>query len=347
MSGGGASDPPLRHDSPVARGGSIGEGDALLLDPDASRREAERAAEGMPPPEPRAPRRPLALLLLEAMRPKQWIKNSFVFAGLVFAGRVLDAGDVARAVTVAFAFCLASGATYLLNDARDAEADRRNPRTAGRPIARGDLSERTALVSAAVAAALALGLAAVVNWESLAALGGYVVLQLAYSHGLKHILFLDVMAIAAGFVLRAAAGGLAIDVPISSWLLLCTGLLAIFLGFTKRRGEAVALGGSAQPSRAVLDLYSVGLLDELIAVVTPATVVVYSIYAVTGAHTHAMLLTVPFVMYGIFRVLFLIHHHSAMTEEPAVVVYRDRPLLACVLLWAVCAAAIAAINAAA
>jgi 4-hydroxybenzoate polyprenyltransferase len=241
------------------------------------------------------------------------------------------------------AFCLASGATYLLNDARDAEDDRHNPRTASRPIARGDLSVGVALLSSLVAAVAGLALAAVVNWESLAALGGYVVLQVAYSNGLKHVLFVDVMAIAAGFVLRAAAGGLAIDVPVSSWLLLCTGLLAIFLGFTKRRAEAVGLGGSAQPKRAVLDHYSVGLLDELISVVTPATLVVYSIYAVTGAHTDWMLLTVPFVMYGIFRVLWLIHHHGALTEEPAVVVYRDRPLLACVALWGVVAASIAAI----
>ena len=189
----------------------------------------------------------------------------------------------------------------------------------------------------------ALAIAAAVNWETLAVLGCYVVLQLAYSHGLKHILFVDVMAIAGGFVLRAAAGGLAIDVPISSWLLLCTGLLAIFLGFTKRRAEAVALGGSDQPRRAVLDHYSVGLLDELIAVVTPSTVVVYAIYAVTGAQTHWMLLTLPFVLYGVFRVLFLIHHGGGMTEEPAVIVYRDRPLLACVVLWGISAATIAAI----
>jgi 4-hydroxybenzoate polyprenyltransferase len=190
---------------------------------------------------------------------------------------------------------------------------------------------------------VALAITALVNWQTLAVLGGFVLLQLAYSHGLKHVLFVDVMAIAAGFVLRAAAGGLAIDVPISSWLLLCTGLLAVFLGFTKRRAEAVALGGSEQPRRAVLDHYSVGLLDELIAVVTPSTVVVSAIYAVTGAHTHWMLLTLPFVLYGVFRVLFLIHHGGAVTEEPAVIVYRDRPLLACVVLWAVCAATIAAI----
>ena len=320
--------------------------DVEMLDHEAAEREAEREVEGAHSPDPRDGRKPVPLLVLETMRPKQWIKNSFVLAGLLFAGKAVNLSAVGAALAVTFAFCLASGATYLLNDAKDAEADKHNPRTASRPIARGDLSPSLALFAAALATAGGMLISGLVNWQSMAALAGYLVLQLAYSNGLKHILFLDVMAIAAGFVIRAAAGGLAIDVPISSWLLLCTGLLATFLGFTKRRGEAVALGGTAQPKRAVLDHYSVGLLDELIAVVTPATLVVYSIYAVTGAHTHAMLLTVPFVMYGIFRVLFLIHHRSGMTEEPAVVVYRDRPLLYCVLLWAICAATIAAISAA-
>ena len=320
------------------------EADLAVLDHAAAEREAELEAEGVAPP-PAAARRhaSVPVLLLEAMRPKQWIKNVFVFAGLAFAGKVTDAGSLGIAFATFAAFCLASGATYLLNDVRDAEADRHNPRTASRPIARGDLSAQLALTVAALSAAAALGIAALVNWETLAVLGGYVLLQIAYSAGIKHVLFLDVMAIAAGFVLRAAAGGVAIDVPISSWLLLCTGLLAIFLGFTKRRAEAVALGGSRQPRRAVLDHYSVGLLDELIAVVTPSTVVVYAIYAATGAHTHWMLLTLPFVLYGVFRVLFLIHHHGGMTEEPAVIVYRDRPLLACVVLWGVCAATIVAI----
>jgi hypothetical protein len=315
-----------------------------LLDHDAAEHAAELDAEGVArePPAP-ARSRSAPLLLLETMRPKQWIKNLFVFAGLAFAGKVTDASDVGLALATFAAFCLASGATYLLNDVRDAEADRHNPRTASRPIARGDLSPALALTVAALAAAAALAIGALVNWQTLAVLGGFVVLQLAYSHGLKHVLFLDVMAIAAGFVLRAAAGGLAINVLISSWLLLCTGLLAIFLGFTKRRAEAVALGGSDQPGRPVLDHYSVGLLDELIAVVTPSTVVVYAIYAVTGAQTHWMLMTLPFVLYGVFRVLFLIHHGGRMTEEPAVIVYRDRPLLACVVLWGVCAATIAAI----
>jgi 4-hydroxybenzoate polyprenyltransferase len=316
-----------------------------VLDHEAHEHAAALAAEGVAPePTLGAPsRRSTPRLVLETMRPKQWVKNVFVFAGLAFAAKVTHPESVLRAGSVFVAFCLASGATYLLNDVRDADADRHNPRTASRPIARGNLSPELALVVAAGAATVALGIAAVINWQTLAVLAGYVALQLAYSHGLKHVLFIDVMAIAGGFVLRAAAGGLAIDVPISSWLLLCTGLLAIFLGFTKRRAEAVALGGSDQPRRAVLDHYSVGLLDELIAVVTPSTVVVYAIYAATGAHTHWMLLTLPFVLYGVFRVLFLIHHHGALTEEPAVAVLRDRPLLACVVLWGVCAATIAAI----
>src|SRR3954462_5688603 len=313
-------------------------GDGLM---GAIESEAELLAEGAIAPPRR--RRATPLLLLEAMRPKQWIKNAFVFAGLAFAGKVTDPGDVAIAVATFVAFCLVSGAPSLLTDVRDPEPDRHNPRTASRPIARGDLSPALALSVAALAAAVALGGVAFINWETLAVLGGYVLLQVAYSSGLKHVLFVDVMAISAGFVLRAAAGGLAIDVPISSWLLLCTGLLAIFLGFTKRRAAAVALGGGEQPRRAVPDHYSVGLLDELIAVVTPSTVVVYAIYAASGAPTKWMLLTLPFVLYGVFRVLFLIHHGGRVTEEPAVIVYRDRPLLACVALWGITAAAIAAI----
>lgn len=323
---------------------SVQDPQLATLERDAAEREAERLVEGTPGAEP-APRRPRALLLLESTRPKQWIKNLFVFAGLLFAGKVVDPQAVGVAVVIFVAFCFASGATYLLNDAKDAEADRHNPRTASRPIARGDLSPAAALLAAALLAAIALALALAINWESLAAVSAFVMLQLAYSTGVKHILFLDVMAIAAGFVLRAAAGGLALEVRVSSWLLLCTFLLAVFLGFTKRRGEAAALGGTTQPKRAVLDHYSVGLLDELIAIVTPATVVTYSIYAVTGAQSDWMLLTVPFVMYGIFRVLFLIHHRTGITEEPAMVVWRDRPLLACVVLWAAFAAAIAAITA--
>jgi 4-hydroxybenzoate polyprenyltransferase len=283
-------------------------------------------------------------LTVECMRPRQWIKNAFVFGGVLYSGQFVELGPLATAIAVFVAFCLASGAAYLVNDAADAETDRHNPRTAGRPIARGALSPRTAIVAAVVADVVALGIAALVNWETLATLGGFIVLQVAYSLVLKHQLFIDVMAVAAGFVLRAYAGLVAIDVEISEWLLLCTGLLALFLGFAKRRGEVVALGGTAHPQRPVLEQYSVALVDELIAVVTPSIIVAYSLYAVLGARSQAMLLTVPFVMYGVFRVLYLIHHGSRLPDDPTIVVWQDRPLQACIVLWGASAGLISALS---
>jgi 4-hydroxybenzoate polyprenyltransferase len=242
------------------------------------------------------------------------------------------------------AFCLASGAAYLVNDAVDAETDRLNPRTASRPIARGELSPRTAIAAGVLLALVALGITALVNWQTLATMAGFLVLQFAYSTFLKHQLFIDVMAVAAGFVARAYAGLVAIDVEISQWLLLCTGLLALFLGFGKRRGEVVAMGGSAHPQRPVLEQYSVALVDELIQVVTPSIIVAYSLYAVLGARSQAMLLTVPFVMYGVFRVLYLIHHGSRLPDDPTVVVWQDRPLQICIVLWGLGAGLISALS---
>jgi 4-hydroxybenzoate polyprenyltransferase len=282
-------------------------------------------------------RRGTPALVLEAMRPRQWVKNAFVLAGLMFSGRAGDPGTIAAALLAFAAFCLASSAGYLVNDVVDAPKDRRNPRTAGRPIARGDLSSRTAYVAAALLALAALAGGAALNWATLGTIAGFLAVQVAYSYVLKHVLFVDVMAIAAGFVLRALGGAVAIDVVSSEWLLLCTGLLSIFLGFAKRRGEAVAMGGRGNPQRPVLDDYSVGLLDELIMVVAPSTMVSYALYAAIGAQTQLMLLTVPFVLYGIFRILYLIHHRATLPEDPSMIVWRDRPLQACIVLWGLAA----------
>jgi 4-hydroxybenzoate polyprenyltransferase len=281
-----------------------------------------------------------ALLVLRAMRPRQWVKNSFVLAGLIFAGEVFDVGRVATALVVFAAFCLASGAAYLVNDIVDAEVDRHNPRTAGRPIASGQLSPSVALGAAMIAVTVGLAAAATANWQTLVTLAGFVALQGAYSAGLKHVLFVDVMVIASGFVLRAYAGLIAIDVRFSVWLLLCTGLVSLLLGLGKRRAELVALGGRAHPHRPVLDGYSVELVDELTRVVTPAVLVAYCLYAVLGAETQLMLLTAPFVLYGIFRVLYLIQQRQVISEDPALMVWQDRPLLLCILLWAVSAGVI-------
>jgi 4-hydroxybenzoate polyprenyltransferase len=285
-----------------------------------------------------------AQLLVEGMRPRQWLKNAFVLGGVLYSGQFVEPGPLFTALAVFVAFCLGSGATYLMNDAIDAEADRHNPRTASRPIARGDLSRRTALLVAALSAAAALGITALVNWQTLVTLAGFLGLQVGYSLFLKHQLFVDVMSVAAGFVARAYAGLVAIDVAISEWLLLCTGLLALFLALGKRRGEAVALGGRATPQRPVLEHYSVDLIDELIAVVTPSIIVAYSLYAVLAAPSPLMLLTVPFVMYGVFRVLYMLHHRQRLTEDPTVVVWADRPLQVCIVLWGVSAGAISALS---
>jgi 4-hydroxybenzoate polyprenyltransferase len=288
----------------------------------------------------------LPLLVLETMRPRQWTKNAFVLAALIFAGDAFHVGDELAAWRMVIAFCLGSGVAYLINDAGDAEVDRHNPRTATRPIARGDLSPRAAIVSAIVITIVALGIALTINWKSAVVLAAYIALQLAYSAGgLKHMILLDVLVVSGGFVLRALGGAVAIDVRMSDWLLVCTGLLALFLALGKRRAEVIALGGQSAPTRPVLDGYSVEMLDQMINVVTPATVVVYIVYAVLGTETSNMLLTVPFVIYGVFRVLLLIHRGSGQTEEPDMVVWRDRPLLACVLAWGVTALIIAAIAA--
>lgn len=285
-------------------------------------------------------------MLLETMRPKQWAKNLFVLAGVIFSGRVFEVDTQIAAWTTFVAFCAISSATYLVNDLRDRETDRLNPRTAGRPIARGDIGPRTALLATAGCVVVACGLSAAVNLATLGVVAGYAVLQFGYSFGLKHVLFVDVMTIAAGFLARALAGLVAIDAELSPWLLLATGLLALFLGLTKRRAEVVALGSAPPTQRPVLVHYSIALLDELIAVVTPSIVMVYALYGVLGAASDVMLTTLPFVLYGVFRVLYLIHHgdRTTETEDPSVIALRDRPLLVCIVLWAVSAGIITAVT---
>ena len=279
-------------------------------------------------------------LIAEAGRPKQWVKNAFVLAALVFSGNVLNGDAELRIWAMVVAFCLASSATYLLNDAIDAPQDRLNPRTANRPIARGDLGRHTAFVAAAVLAVGALIIGFLLNWEAGAVIGGYIVLQLAYSFGLKHIAIVDILAISLGFVLRALGGLVAIPVELSDWLLVCTGFLALLLGLGKRRGELVNVAPGA--GRASIEGYTLPLVDQLIAITTAAIVVSYSIYAVIGSHARYMALTIPFVVYGVFRLLQIMQTKAETTEDPSTLVLRDRPLQACVVSWAVLAVILSA-----
>lgn len=275
---------------------------------------------------------------LRALRPHQWTKNLVVFAGLIFGERLLDPG-AALAAFIAFAvFCALSGVVYLINDVRDREADRLHPAKSLRPIASGAISPAFALGLAAVLTAIALITAfRLVSAPFGAIAAAYVVLLTIYSVSLKHVVILDVLTIAVGFVLRAWAGAAAVNVSFSHWLLLLTLLGALFLGLSKRRAELVTLAGDAIGHRRSLADYSPYLLDQMISVVTASTVLAYAFYTidpetVARFNTDRLLWTVPFPLYGIFRYLYLVHQREG-GGNPSELLLTDRPLLACVALW--------------
>jgi len=291
---------------------------------------------------PLRPRRGVVRAAVESLRPRQWSKNLLLFAGLVFAAKLGDAGRWAEAVAIFVAYCAASSAAYLVNDLRDAAHDRLHPVKCNRPIARGELPVERALMLSAGLAAAAVAIAAGLGFASLLFLLGFIAVQLAYSLGLKHVVIVDVSVIAALFVIRAAAGAAAIDVRISPWLLVCTALLALFLGFAKRRGELVLVNADETPGRPVLDGYSLLLVDRLLMLGAAATAVVYAAYAIT-AHSAWMAITVPLVVAGLARYLVLVHRHD-LGEEPEHVLLADRVILACVAAWAVLSAAVLALT---
>jgi 4-hydroxybenzoate polyprenyltransferase len=274
-----------------------------------------------------------------ALRPRQWTKNALLFAGIVFAAKLGDAVRWLEAVAAFTAYCAASSASYLVNDVRDVEHDRAHPVKRTRPIARGELTPRAAYVGAAALAAASIALVAPLGWPSLAFLAAFFALQASYTARLKHVVLIDVMTIAALFVVRAAAGAAGVHVRISPWLLLCTALLALFLALAKRRGELVLVGAEATPGRPVLEGYSLALVDQLVSVVAACTVIAYSLYTFTARDSKALMATIPFVVFGVFRYLLLIHRRE-LGEEPEEVLLRDRPILLCIGAWAICAAVI-------
>lgn len=276
--------------------------------------------------------------LLRSLRPPQWAKNAFVLAPLVF-GKVLDDPASLLAASLAFvAFCAASSSVYLVNDVQDRESDRRHPLKRLRPVASGALPVPLALGAAAVLLALAIVLGVPLGAGFLAVLAVYALLNLGYSAGLKNVVILDVMIVAVGFVLRVIAGGLAIDVPVSSWLLLCTIFLALFLAFSKRRHEIVLLAEEARGQRRVLDHYSPAFLDQMINVVTASSVVCYALYAVAPEtqerfQSDWLVYTVPLVLFGIFRYLYLVYQ-KPHEKNPTEAILADPPFLLNLVLWA-------------
>jgi len=275
---------------------------------------------------------------VRSLRPHQWTKNLVVFAALGFSKHLFEGAPMLRAGLAFAVFCGLSGTVYLLNDLADVEADRLHPHKRLRPIASGQLG-----VGAATVAAWLLGLICLLGaWglgrEFALCAALYLTLNLAYSFRLKEVVILDVLSVSAGFVIRAVAGGVVIGVQVSQWLLICTMLLALFLSFSKRRHELVSLSDTAAGHRPILAEYSPYLLDQMIAVVTASCVMAYAFYTTAPEtrekfQTDRLIWTMPFVLYGIFRYLYLVHQKE-QGGSPTDVLSTDRPLLVNVALWA-------------
>ena len=275
--------------------------------------------------------------LFVSLRPKQWSKNLLVFAGLVFSRNLFDPTNFLRSLAGFFAFCLLSGAVYIINDLADVESDRLHPLKRFRPIASGRLQPGAAKVTAVVAAALALAGGWALDWRFGVIGLGYFLMQLAYSFKLKQMVVLDVMTVAAGFALRAVAGTVLVHVTISSWLFVCTILGALFVALAKRRHELLFLESGGAAHRAVLEKYSEALLDQMMAVATSATVIAYCLYTIAPETvakfgTHNLMLTVPFMLYGVYRYLYLVYRKE-MGGAPEKALLTDVPLIIDVVLW--------------
>jgi 4-hydroxybenzoate polyprenyltransferase len=289
-------------------------------------------------------RRGVLRAAIVSMRPQEWIKNLLVFAGLIFSGKFDETDAIAASAITFVAFCLVASAGYLVNDAQDVQEDRQHPTKRRRPIAAGELGTRTAVTLAVVLAVLGLvGSTLLVEPAVGAIVLAYAVGTTLYSYVLKHEVILDVMTIAGLFVLRVFAGAVAVDADASAYLLLCTGMVALFLGFTKRRQEATSELHSGAESRPVLEHYSIPFLDQMVAMVTAATVMSYAIYAVNSPLIGPKMLgTLPSVVYGIFRYLYLIYDRKDTRSTDAILL-EDRGMIGAAITWVASAVILLAI----
>ncbi len=275
--------------------------------------------------------------LIKLARPSQWIKNSLVLAALFFAGVANDSHSLILAIAAVAVFCLLSSSIYALNDLIDCQQDKNHPLKKSRPVASGEISTTTAALFSSLLAAAGLYSAWLINFELLIVAVIFLLLNVLYSVWLKHVVILDVMTISLSFVIRAYAGAVAIEVAASKWMLINTLFLALFLAFGKRRHELVLLDDEASSHRQSLSKYSPYLLDQLISVVTASVVVAYLLYTFSSEvssklNTEYLYVTVPFVVYGIFRYLYLIHYEEK-GGSPTKVLIGDKPLMLDVILW--------------
>ena len=272
-----------------------------------------------------------------ALRPHQWTKNLLVFAALLFSKHLFEPEPFLRALLAFVAFCGLSGAVYLWNDVADIEQDRLHPKKKKRPLAAGELSIRAASLGAIALVAVALALSFWLDVRLGLCASAYLGLNLGYSFGLKHVVIVDVLALSLGFVLRALAGGFAIKAPVTEWLLVLTLLFALFMALAKRRHEITSLGEGASSHRAILAEYSPYLIDQMTSVVTASVVTAYTFYTLSAETvakfgTARLSWTLPLVLYGIFRYLYLVHQKD-LGDSPTDILLTDRPLLVTVALW--------------
>lgn len=281
----------------------------------------------------------VVLEVVRSLRIQQWIKNLFVFAPLIFSQNALNPPLLVKTIFAFILFCTLSGAAYILNDIQDLEEDKLHPVKSKRPLASGRLKKTHALFSCVFLILLGLAGAFLLNVYFFVALFVYIVLQTIYSSWLKHVVIIDVFLIATGYLIRVIAGGLAIEIQLSPWLFICTILIALFLALSKRRHELILLDKKAETHRPILKEYTPQLLDQMIAVVTASTVISYSLYTISSETvakfgTKNLLFTVPFVLYGIFRYLYLVHQKDEGGSPEALIV-KDKPLLIDLFLWIV------------
>ena len=300
-------------------------------------------ADPMSNPGTRQHRGPLIALLV-TLRPKQWTKNLLLFAGFLFTiDSYRPMVQFERACLGFVAFCLLSSSVYVINDLCDRENDQQHPRKRFRPIPSGELSTPLAVGAAIMLLSAVAALSLYLNPMFAAVAGLYFIVTLSYTYLFKHVVILDVLVLALGFVLRAIAGAVVIPVSISAWLILCTLMLALFLGLSKRRAELLTIQQSGTlTTRKILDEYTAELLDQMIVIVTSACVMSYSLYTLqstTGTRHHDLMITIPFVIYGIFRYLYLMHRRC-LGESPDSVIIEDRPTLINIALWALTTALI-------
>lgn len=277
------------------------------------------------------------------MRPKQWTKNAAIFAALIFDEKLFSAYALQKTVLGFFLLCLVSGTVYIINDLVDIEKDRAHPKKRHRPIASGAISQKTALLAAIILPLIVLPLSYMLDVVFGLLMTFYLVIQLLYSFKLKHIVIIDVMTIAAGFVIRVGAGVSLIEVArFSPWLYVCTTLLALFMGLGKRRQEVILVNNSGKNTRSILAEYTIKFLDDMIIIVAASAIMAYSLYTFSAPNlpnNHWMMLTIPFVIYGIFRYLYNLHILDG-NGDPSEVLLQDRPIQVTVILWGLSATAI-------